>query len=351
MDDNFYDDVPASQTNDQFEMAKSVFATGPAPGSAKPKPPIPPQAPAPVTTAPIEDNMPEMAPAGATSEGIPDIVEVEVIDDAELKEVSVIKNGSLEPGIEVKKSHKEERAIVPREDKNAIFAVDPMSPEALEKGLEIEEKKRALIVKFIQKQLIDGVDYGAIEGETKSGKKFKGKKCLWKPGAEKICSLLHLKPVFSKDEEAFDMLGDEYCKRHGVIAYKCHLISSTGEVLAEGRGARNAVTQEKGDTNKAIKMAEKSAQVDATLRMAGLSDQFTQDLEDQHPELQGPAPGAKKTTTSGGNNYQKYLDHFMKNSQKATELVANYLVEIGVTSANDMTAEQFGKIKAQVDSL
>src|SRR4030095_3163710 len=38
--------------------------------------------------------------------------------------------------------------------------------------------------------------------------------------------------------------------------------------------------QDFGDVNKTLKMAQKSAQTDAVLRFAGLSEIFTQDLED-----------------------------------------------------------------------
>ena len=50
-------------------------------------------------------------------------------------------------------------------------------------------------------------------------------------------------------------------------------------MVADGVGAR-IIAQDNGDINKALKMAEKSAHIDATLRMAGLSEVFTQDIED-----------------------------------------------------------------------
>src|SRR5690606_15572985 len=68
--------------------------------------------------------------------------------------------------------------------------------------------------------------------------------------------------------------------------------------VAEGIGARS-VQQDNGDLNKALKMAGKSAHIDATLRMAGLSEVFTQDLEDMQlgpsSKPQSPAPPAKST--------------------------------------------------------
>jgi hypothetical protein len=64
------------------------------------------------------------------------------------------------------------------------------------------------------------------------------------------------------------------------IILRCHLVNADGQIVADGVGARS-VDQDYGDINKALKMAIKSAMIDATLRMAGLSEIFTQDLEDQ----------------------------------------------------------------------
>jgi hypothetical protein len=71
------------------------------------------------------------------------------------------------------------------------------------------------------------------------------------------------------------------------ILLRCELREASGRVVAEGVGARS-LAQDGGDLNKSLKMAEKSAMIDATLRMAGLSEVFTQDLED----LRGEVPPA-----------------------------------------------------------
>ena len=57
-------------------------------------------------------------------------------------------------------------------------------------------------------------------------------------------------------------------------------------MAAEGTGARR-VDQDRGDINKSLKMAEKSAHIDATLRVAGLSELFTQDIEDMLADKAG----------------------------------------------------------------
>ena len=63
------------------------------------------------------------------------------------------------------------------------------------------------------------------------------------------------------------------------IIIRCEIVDASGRVVADGVGAR-IISQDNGDINKALKMAEKSAHIDATLRMAGLSEVFTQDIED-----------------------------------------------------------------------
>jgi hypothetical protein len=57
------------------------------------------------------------------------------------------------------------------------------------------------------------------------------------------------------------------------------------------------VSQDNGDINKAVKMAQKSATIDAVLRTGALSEAFTQDLDEMPEEPAQPAP-AKPATTS-----------------------------------------------------
>jgi hypothetical protein len=67
-------------------------------------------------------------------------------------------------------------------------------------------------------------------------------------------------------------------------------------VAAEGTGARR-IAQDSGDINKSFKMAEKSSHIDATLRVAGLSELFTQDIEDMGIGIRGSvSPNAEKQT-------------------------------------------------------
>lgn len=161
-------------------------------------------------------------------------------------------------------------------------------PTALAAQLETYSQTRGMLVDWLFNHLVAGTDYMLIHrkrrgepcskrGDAASSRcpECGGKATLCKPGSEKLCGLLRLRPRFSRDDETWQMLG----ATPGVLAYKCELVTAGGTVVAEGRGAR-AITLDGDDVNKTIKMAAKSAQTDAVLRCAGLSEIFTQDLED-----------------------------------------------------------------------
>ena len=150
-----------------------------------------------------------------------------------------------------------------------------MEPAAFRAGLDRRKENRKALMDWIRAALVENVDYGRID--TKRGK---SKPSLFKPGAEKICGMLGIISTFPTLNEY------EQCALKGIeiksVVLRCALLDSRGVNVAEGVGARS-LAQDYGDLNKALKMAEKSAHIDATLRMAGLSEVFTQDLEDMPP--------------------------------------------------------------------
>ena len=83
------------------------------------------------------------------------------------------------------------------------------------------------------------------------------------------------------------------------IILKCELQNQLGEVVGEGVGARFVEKQDNGDLNKALKMASKSAMIDATLRCAGISEIFTQDVEDMGMQDSPTSPPEKILTDYG----------------------------------------------------
>jgi len=126
--------------------------------------------------------------------------------------------------------------------------------------------KRQYFIKQVLPLLKEGLDFFVI----------KGKKSLGKAGAEKLASIWSIKAKFEKDHESIEMLG----ATPGLVAYRCDLYRD--EVFqGQGRGS-DALERNQNDANKTIKMAQKRAYVDAIIRSTGLSDIFTQDLEDSN---------------------------------------------------------------------
>jgi hypothetical protein len=160
------------------------------------------------------------------------------------------------------------------------------TPDPREEGLAQWTAKRDLLVQFLGLHLVKGVDYGPIH-MSRDCKSFREKRqctqpghwskdMLFKSGSEKICDYYGLRPTFHADADTWEMIG----RKAGIICLRCDLMTASGQVVGEGRGCRD-VTKDGGDPNKAIKMCEKSAQIDAVLRAGALSDAFTLDLDDE----------------------------------------------------------------------
>lgn len=154
-------------------------------------------------------------------------------------------------------------------------AANPMdlAPAEFRQALARRSENRKALIEWVRSSLVDGVDYGAVPLRRGGF----SKPSLRKPGAEKICGMLGVTATFPtlKDYEAAALENRELSQ----IILRCHLVAPDGQIVADGVGAR-LIEQDHGDINKALKMAIKSAMIDATLRMAGLSEIFTQDLED-----------------------------------------------------------------------
>jgi hypothetical protein len=151
------------------------------------------------------------------------------------------------------------------------------TPAQLKAQMKRDQDVRKVIDEYIKANMVKGKDYGSIKSKTKSGTEFESKPSLLKPGAEKFCSLFKVRATFRKDDETCEMLGNT----PGLVAYVCELVDTKGRVIGEGRGVHKVeLTAGDFEINKAVKIAQKRAQVDAVLRTGCLSDFFTQDMED-----------------------------------------------------------------------
>lgn len=127
--------------------------------------------------------------------------------------------------------------------------------------------KRKEFISKVNGIMVEGKDFHVIQG----------KKSMAKGGAEKIASIFGWTAQFIKDEDAMTA----FSNMQGIICFVCKL-SKNKTFIGEGRGAA-VLNKNAGDPNKTLKMAQKSAFIDAVLRASGLSDFYTQDLEDMSP--------------------------------------------------------------------
>jgi len=167
-----------------------------------------------------------------------------------------------------------------------------IKPSLFKAGLERRKKNRDSLIEHIREALVEGTDFGRIhvikkdrcpDGAFCSNPYHFSKPSLWKAGAEKIAGILGLRVTWPTLRAYEDRIiqGQDVNQ----VLLRCELVNSDGVIIAEGIGGR--LIQQDGDLNKALKMAKKSGQIDAVLNVGGLSEVFTQDLEDMDPEQLG----------------------------------------------------------------
>jgi hypothetical protein len=195
-----------------------------------------------------------------------------------------------------------EGQIVAAEHTAAVASLnDVMTDKQLKASLKRLEVQRALLRDFVNKQLVEGVDYGKIHFSSSCAYKSTPDKCnnpdhftkptLYKPGQEKIFSLMKLTSRLEPDEDTLSMLSEE----KGLVAYLCRVYRG-GEEVAQGRGAAKIGDRQR-DANATIKIAEKRARMDACLSL-GFSEFFTQDMEDPEYKEGGKTPAVVARTAA-----------------------------------------------------
>jgi len=208
---------------------------------------------------------------------------------------------------------------------------------------------RKQLIDWVRQALVEGTDFGRIH-VVKKDKCQLGRNCkndnhfskpvLFKPGSEKICGMLGVTPSFPNLQEYERMVIEGREITH--IIMRCHILSAVGTVVSDGIGARSLAT-DYGDLNKSLKMACKSAVIDATLRMAGLSEIFTQDLEDMKAaenataDEQGSDRGAERNASKSSANASGASKVA---TEKQIKLIQGKLDQAGITAQD--CCEQFG---------
>lgn len=215
----------------------------------------------------------------------------------------------------------------------------------------IQEKQLVKVTQdidvFIQKRQAFIEKVNRIMVETKDYHLIQGKKSLAKGGAEKIASIFLWQAKFAKDTETLEMLGTT----PGLVAFKC-ILENKGKFVGEGRGAA-LLNKNAGDPNKTIKMAQKSAYVDAVIRSSGMSDFFTQDLEDhpEHLEKNTSNPyGAYSPKTSSYPPSAKQLE-FVQNLLDQKRLDEEWMIDQGYGKISDLTGGKEGTCSELIEFL
>jgi hypothetical protein len=268
----------------------------------------------------------------------------------------------------------------------APIAAAPASPASnlaraveMRAAMEAEIQVREVVKAYIEKLMVEGVDYGKIPGTDKP--------TLLKPGAEKLIDLFRCEPLFEVTHRI------EQWEDRPLFHYefRCRIVErQSGKVLAEGFGSANSregrhrwrnadrkcpscgqaaiivgkpefgggfvcfkkkggcgakygaeeaaiVDQPTGKVenddiftlvNTILKMAKKRALVDGAIAIARCSDLFTQDVEDiggHHaaPERQAPKP--EHRASSPGNAGDVVIDFGKNKGMRVSELSTQQL--------------------------
>lgn len=204
-----------------------------------------------------------------------------------------------------------------------------VSSETMKIGLEEYADRRDTFRRWLLEQLKPGVHYGIPPGcepkfdddgnlqvwmkggyRSVGADQWQHKPSFYQAGADFVIDLMNLRAEFAADLGAWEMLG----KPQGKVVYKCQLfLRSNGELIGEGIGART-IGDKGGDLNNGVKMACKCAKVAAVINSYGLSDLFTQDMEDQektkhqNPAANPAAPKAVPRAERGSCNKERLTE-------------------------------------------
>ncbi len=167
----------------------------------------------------------------------------------------------------------------------AVFPQSPLDlpPETFENALKRREENHRRLIQWVKKNLHPDVDYGRIHvveqcQYVRAGVPHQCRDLshmsmltLFKAGAEKILGVMGLTAHFTNLNQ-YEM-ACVHKQEINQVVLKCELKTNNGTVVAEGSGARH-IKQDGWNLNTSIKMAQKSAIIDATIRVSGLSSVF-----------------------------------------------------------------------------
>ena len=183
------------------------------------------------------------------------------------------------------------------------------------------------------------VDFGVIPGTKQPS--------LFKAGAQKIANTFRLLQHFEVESSVEDTQTPVFFYR-----VRCDLVKiaqdGTEYVFTTGHGSANTMEKRNGRNspwdaaNATLKMAEKRALTAAVLSVSGLSDLFSQDLENEdfmNQEVKVDSPN--DTITS---KQRKYLFTIASSNGLNTEQAKAIIAEYGYASATEILKKDFDSI-------
>jgi len=184
--------------------------------------------------------------------------------------------------------------------------------EEMQQKLDEYAQRRLTFRKWLLAQMRSGVHYGTPPGcEVKLNDKgeiitwdgkvvrrdqWRAKPSLYKAGAELLIDLLQMRDEY---EVKYQQVQDIQSRKEGIKTVEAWLVKcvlrnrASGDILGEGNGVF-AIGEKGMGANSAIKIAQKRAKVDAVINALGLSDLFTQDIEEGEKQP-NPAPDVDPT--------------------------------------------------------
>ena len=249
----------------------------------------------------------------------------------------------------------------------AVISANPLDlpAEIFQAGLDRRKQNRSALMAWVREALIEGSDFGKIHvvgrNKCQAGKHCQNpnhfsKPSLFKPGAEKICGMLGVTVRYPTlaDYEKTALSGNKLTQ----IIIRCEIVDASNRIIADGVGAR-LLSQDDGDINKSLKMAEKSAHIDATLRMAGLSEVFTQDIEDMVKQRE--AVSVQQATTELKTNFKgitksqhQQLENRIKELSLDRNRVKTWMIKAShnrFTNFLDLSQDFYNKLYSKLDQF
>lgn len=265
--------------------------------------------------------------------------------------------------------------VIPQKEKQSQLTL--IRPVATPKELiEYHENLR----RVIKDSLIEGRDYGKVPGTDKPS--------LLKPGAEKICIAFGCSPKYELVSSEVDhdrefkwkkkkkiwnnaYKGDRTFRtgvEEGVslgiyrYLYRSRIVRSDDRVLGEGDGICSTlegkfIDRPRECENNVCKMAQKRAFIAATLNAFGLSDCFTQDMEDHHayPEATvvenedavshgQPSPLAKEVFSSENEDHKKLVGQFFEKKHIDAMYLPEFIKEM---NGRSLTLSEMEKVRLE----